>query len=364
MVKLRVSLDENGKPFRSEQPVFFRIPGEDGGYAAEAPSEFFLAHGGSILVMSNGYSVYTVNVADGYIYPVLFPGDRITYFDYEEVSSTVTLAFTKETEREDGSIGYSTWMSFYRLRENGSLDFIRKVESENFPEELALMEGSSVALSVNAETRVPEFGFFIGRNGSVCQVDLRGSEQKADGVVDVLGTVPELAVGESEVVSGREVSYNRAKRLLTVVKRGVRWDIRRPTMVRTGRPGRIRRPTMGRLHEPPAVVVIQLNKKNRIVDVRAMADEFTEKEGLSNLMVNGDEGILVAQTGEMYVLDFTDIDILQPRIIGNAGLRVDYIGRGVGPVSFVGVSSSQPGGGEGAESEVGALVLVKIRDAN
>jgi hypothetical protein len=365
VVKLRVSLDENGKPFISDQSVTFRIPGEDSEYAAEAPSEFFLAHGGSILVASNGYSVYTFDVADGYRYPVLFPGDRITYFDYEEVSGTVTLAFTKHVDREDGSIGYSTWMSFYRLRENGNLDLIRKVDRENFPEELALMEGSSVALSVNAESKSPEFGFFIGRNGSVCQIDLRASdgEPKSDGEVDVLGSVPELAVGESEVVSGREISYNRAKRLLTVVKRGVKWDVRRPSFVRRGRP-RVRRPSFVRKQEPPALVLIQLNKKNKMVGVRAMTEEFAEKEGLSNLMIDGDEGILVAQTGEMYSLDFSDIDSLQPRVIGNVGLRIDNIGRGVGQVKFVGVSSFQPGGGEGVEGETGALVLVKIRDAN
>jgi hypothetical protein len=366
IVKLRVSLDEDGKPFMSERPVSFTIPSEDGGDAVDAPSEFFLAYGGSILILTNGYSVYTYNVVDGYKYPVLFPGDRITSFDYEEVSNTVTLAFTRQEEREDGSIRYSTEVRFYRLRENGNLDLIRGVPREHFPDELALMEGSTVALSVNAESKVPEFGFFIGRDGSVCQIDLRVPDGagKADGVVDVLGIVPELAVGDSEVVSGREVSYNRARRLLTAIKKGVKWDVRRPSFVRVGRP-RVRRPSFVRLHEPPVLVVIQFNKKNKIVDVRAISDEFAEKEGLSNLMFEGDEGFIVAQTGELYSMDFTDISRLQPRVIGNVGLRVERIGKGLGQVNFVGVSSFRPG--EDVESSAngeGALVLVKVKAEN
>ena len=366
VAKLRVSLDENGKPYMSERPVLFGIPGEDGGDAVEAPSEFFLAHGGKILLLSNGYSVYTCDVADGYRYPVLFSGDRITYLDYEESSNTVIFGFTRQEEVEGGGVNYSTELRFYKLRDNGTLDLVRSVPRWNFPEELSLMEGSSVALSVNAESKLPEFGFFVGRNGSVCQVDLRNSEggKKDDGVVDVLGNVPELAVGESEVVSGREILYSRVRRLLSVVKRGVKWEVRRPTLVRTGRP-RVRRPTLGRKHESPAVVVIQLNKKNKIVAVRTMANEFAEKEGLSNLMFDGEfEGFIVAQTGELYLLDFTDIEDIQPRIIGSVGLRVDYINKGLGQVDLVGISSFQPGAEPGVAGEAGALVLAKVKMAD
>jgi hypothetical protein len=112
-------------------------------------------------------------------------------------------------------------------------------------------------------------------------------------------------------------------------------------------------------------VVIQFNKKNKIVDVRAISDEFAEKEGLSNLMFEGDEGFIVAQTGELYSMDFTDISRLQPRVIGNVGLRVERIGKGLGQVNFVGVSSFRPG--EDVESSAngeGALVLVKVKAEN
>ncbi len=362
VVKLRVSLDENGKPFMSEQPVTFGIPGEGGGDAVEAPSEFFLAHGGTILLVSNGYSVYSYNVVDGYQYAVLFSGDRITYMDYEDSSNTVILGFTKQEELEGGEVKYSTEISFYKLRDNGTMDLVRRVLRENFPEEMSLMEGSSVALSVNPESKSPEFGFFVGRNGAVCQIDLRNLEggKKDEGTVDILGTVPELAVGESEVVSGREVSYNRAKRVLSVVKRGTKWNVRRPTLVRTGRP-RVRRPTLGRKHEPPALVLVQLNRKNKIVGITSVVNEFAEKEGLSNLIFDGASGgVIVAQTGEMYFLDFADIGQLQPRIIGNVGTGVDHIGKGVGQVNFIGVSSFQPVVETGAAGGMGALVLVKV----
>lgn len=362
VARLRVSLDDDGKPYMLEQPVSIAVTDDDVDSVTPSSYEMFPAHEGELLILNDGYSIYSNNVIDGAKYPVRF-GNRITYLDYDETSHTIVAGFTRREESEEGEVSYSTELFFYRLNRSGIVDLIRRVPRENFPAGAALMEGSTVALSVNPENQKPDFGFFIGSDGSLCQVDLR-DEAGLDitrGTVDVMATVPELAVGEAEAISGREISFDRSKRMLYVVKKGVEWDIRRPSFARKGRPGRIRRPSFVRKSESPAIVVIQLNKRNKVVAIRVMAEEFIGKEGLSNLVFeSASEGFIVAQTGELYSLRSENINDIQLTAVGNFGLHVDRISKGLSPLSFIGVSSFQPGGENSLEA-AGALLFAKVK---
>jgi hypothetical protein len=339
IVHLHLNLDEDGKPFFDpDPPVTIPIQGHDSEFSEDAPSQFVLGRKGKILVYTNGKSIFTYNVITGDHYAVHFAED-VAYLDIDEETDTLFISLNRDQDQGEGGIGYTSEIMFYRLRDDGRVDLIKRVKEGIYGSPISLIPGSNAAIisSLASETGEyrPDLAFFIDSKGALCQVELRSAG--TDALAEEVEYYPDLAQSDSLTPSPRLITYNRARRALIIIKRGFVWDIRRPTF---NRPGHIRRPTFARGNEPASLVLVQLNKKNRVVKGRVFSDEFAESGGLSNHLFNEDKIIVAGFDGNLYSVEFTDdLGDMKPVSIGELGTRVEFISNSGTSTVYVAINS-------------------------
>jgi hypothetical protein len=361
LVHTHLNLESDGKPaFAADAPVPIRIKGNGTEYAADAPIDFALGHSGRILVFTNGSSIFTYDVVKGDFYPVVIDysiDNVISFLGIDEASNTLIVATSKRIEGIEGGVKFTSELYFYKLEKDGTVNSIKRLLPVEFGEGIFLSAGSNAAISWDANTETPEYAYFVTNDGAVCQVDLR--TRNIPGVIERVAFLPEVAQGEGLEPGPVTVNYDRTKRLLTAVKRGTFWNIRRPSFVERG--GRIRRPSFAQFDGAAAIALVQFNKKNRVVGQRIFDKVFGKENRISNL-VAGQSGIgLVAtHSGLLFALDTTGaLDQTNVSLIGEIGSRIDFISYNAVRQNLAAVSSCQLE--EGSQGLVpGSLLFARV----
>lgn len=362
IVHTHLNLESDGRPaFAPDNPVPIRIKGNGTEYAADAPIDFALGHSGRILVFTNGSSIFTYDVVKGDFYPVVIDysiDNVISFLDIDEASNTLIVATSKRIEGIEGGVKFTSELYFYKLEKDGTVNSIKRLLPVEFGEGIFLSAGSNAAISWDPNTETPEYGYFVTNDGALCQVDLR--TKNIPGVIERVALLPELAQAEGLEPGPVTVNYERGKRLLTVVKRGTFWNIRRPSFIE--RSGRIRRPSFSQFEGSAAIALVQFNKKNRIVGQRVFDKVFGKENRISNL-VAGQTGIALVAThsGMLFALDTTTgtIDRAEVNQIGEIGSRIDYIAYNAGRQNLAAVSSCHLEEGN-PEMVPGSLLFARV----
>lgn len=361
---LRVHLGDDGKPVLGT-PVSFDIRGlNEDDVAHDAPTDMALGLNGNVLVFTNGKSVYTYTLQEGYIkelamvaLPDYLNGDRVTYVGVENETNILTIATNRKVATDSG-LRDSSELWFYSLNANGTVDLLNLISGDKFPEATFIAPGSNVVVAPFNNDFA--FAYFVTSNGSLSQVQVPlNALGKIDGTIKVLETYDSLAQADPGESTPRVISFDPATRLLGMVKRGKMFKIRRPTF---GKPGRIRRPTFAHINESPALVVAQLNKKHKLVDRRVFVDEFAPDDGLSNLALGEDSSLLVATfAGNLLRLEAGD-DLAQSKFaqLGQIGNRVDYLAYNSARSSVVAINSFDSTDEHLSIIEPGSVNIVKL----
>jgi hypothetical protein len=317
----------DGKPaFDADFVVPIHIKGINSDYTENAPTDFALGHDGRILVFTNGSWIFTYDVVKGTPYTLVIdndPENLISYLDVEPTSNTIIVATSRRIEGAEGGVKFESELSFHELEENGTTNKIKELRPEQFGEGIYLSPGSNAAVSADPITGTAEFGYFVTNDGSLCQVDLRAEGDV--GRIERLAVLPEMAQAEGFEPGPVTVSFDRSKRLLTIVKRGTFTRIRRPGYLERG--GRIRRPGYIEYDGSAAVAIVQLNKKNRVIGQRVFDKVFGKENRLSNLVAgrNG-VGLIATYSGLLYALDSSaSLDQASVTFVGSISSRIERI---------------------------------------
>ena len=340
LVHIRLNLDATGKPaFDPDGAVPIRIKGRDSDYTEDAPIDFALGHGGNILVFTNGSLIFTYDVLKGDFYPVVIdlnPENVISYLDIDE-SNTLTVATSRRIEGREGEVKYTSDLYFYNLGKEGAVNLIRHLSPESFGEGIFLSAGSNAVVSWDPNTGAVEYGYFMTNDGSLCQVDLKNRDARS--VIERIALLPEFAQSGDAEPGPVSVKFDRAKKLVTIVKQGGFSKIRRPTFVE--RSGRIRRPTFTQFDSPAVIGLVQLSKKNRVVGQRVFDKLFGKEYRISNLVSGqGAVGLVSTYSGLVFAVDSSvSLDRASVNFIGELGPRIDYIAYNPSRQSLMAISS-------------------------
>ncbi|HVG20088.1 MAG TPA: hypothetical protein VNI02_13640, partial [Blastocatellia bacterium] len=311
------------------------IKGVESENSSDAPLDFALAHKGSLLLFTNGASIFSYNIGKGYVYKVdiVPPEDfnedsKISYLDIDKATDTLIVCWNKAEKSEGDGVKTSSELSFYGVDSDGTLPFMRRTYSYNFVEGTALTPGSSVAITSTSakddpDKLVADFAYFVTNDGSLCQIDFDGQAN-----VKQLRKFDELAQPDSGEGSPRVVKYDAAKRVIGIVKQGFTAQIRRPS---NGRPGRnkgiVRALNAYTPTEQPAFALVKLGKKNKVVSSQVFVDGFKNEVGLSNFVYGDDSQWLVStHSGQLFSLGLSnDPAEMQLQKVAEIGSRIQYI---------------------------------------
>ncbi|HLG13777.1 MAG TPA: hypothetical protein VJH03_04515 [Blastocatellia bacterium] len=373
-----LNLDDDGKPVFGNA-ISFPIKGRGNDeHCSDAPIDFVVGAKGKILVFTNGASIFTYSVGEGYIYRVDFGLDqyygaenRIASINLDDATSTLMVSLIRRDPTGDGGIAYSHELKFYTLNGDGTVDLIKQVVSEPTTERSRLTPNSNVETSSDPDDPSSEFlALFISNDGSLCRVDLRYRDEDGDGVIDRnidasverIEKYPELARGNTEGSSPRHLSFDRPHKLLSAVKRGRVVNIKRPI---SSRPGGIKRPISVHLTESPSLVLAQLNgKKNKVVREKVFDLEFKDEVALSNVVFDPDNSVLLLSTytGRLYSIDLLPgVDAATEALLGEIGSRVESLSSNAGGSTIVAISSYDTNE-EGVDiTQPGSVVVVRLQ---
>ncbi len=333
IAQMQLNLDDNGKPIFGSVVSIIRIPGRGTPSSSDAPNEFVMARKGDYLLFSNSASLFSFNVVTGFLHEYPFVdqtkyelGTRISFFDVDVPSDTLSVSITSKEDLGNGVFQYSSEIKFYRFEANATITSLKEVNSDGFPKGLSMAPGSNLAVSSDSETGVADFAYLLANDGSICQVDLRG--ESLSGTVKVIQTFPDLAVTDPENSSPRIIGYDSARRMVTAVKRGYRTEIVRPLNDRPGALRRIVRPlNITRATEPPSLVMARLNRKGKLISSNVYSGGLEEEYGLSNFVTDGvSTGYIATYTGKLFMISIAggneQADLV---MIGDLGPRVNRI---------------------------------------
>lgn len=374
---LHVNLDDNGKPIFDPNVIIIDIKGVDSDHCSDAPVDFALAHKGGLLLFTNGASIFSYNIGQGYVYKVdIVPpnyfneNSSISYLDIDKATDTLIVCWNRKEKGEGDVVKTSSELSFYAIDSDGTLPLKKRAYAYSFVEGTSLTAGSSVAITStpskdqdHPDQLVPDNAYFVTNDGSLCQIDFSDSAISAS--VKQLRKFDDLAASGPDDASPRILKYDPAKRVIGIVKQGFTAQIRRPSNGRRGRPGSIARAlnTYSPV-EQPAFALVKLGKKNKIVSSQVFVDAFKDEIGLSNFVYGNDSQWLVsAHSGKLFSLglsnDPAETDIQMLAEIGSRIDRIDYFGiRG----SVVAISSFESDV-EGVNiTSPGSLVVARMGD--
>jgi hypothetical protein len=339
---LRLNLDDTGKPvFGSVVAVDIQGIGQE--FTGEAPLDFGFGRDGELMVFTNGASVFSYNLDQGYLYEVgIVPeteysadDDSISFLDVDPATNVVTVCWNRKVLNKENVARVSSEISFYRLGEKGTFEILKRVYPDQLPEGVGLANGSNVTiLSDSTDT---ELALFATNDGSLCSVDLR-----ADGVqatVKRMYEFPELARASETDTSPIIVQYDSSKRTIGIVKPGFTVQISRPS---NGKKGRISRPSNMHINSaPPVLAMARLGKKNRVMSTTSFSEQFKGDGGLSNFVDGQDSQWLISTySGNLYSVDVaSELPDSRLTLRGQVGSRVERIDYYANRSSIVSINS-------------------------
>lgn len=360
---VKLSEDAGGKPV-FDNNVVIEIPGVSDKRTSDAPLDLAFSGAGDVLVFTNGASVFSFNVVEGFlqevkvIAPEAYSADNaITFLDVDQATNIVSICVNRQTELGGEVLTRSSELSFYRLNQFGSFQPLAHLAEDSFAEGEALASGSNVTIMSDSGKEGSATALFITNTGSLCALDLGGD---ASASVRRLYTYRELADLGGANSSPITIKYDSSQRLIGIVRSGFTIQISRPT---NGKHGRISRPTNIHIASgTPVLALAKLNKKNKLSSVNSFSADFVEEGGLSNFVAGQDAQWLISTySGKLYSVNLTDdAKDTSLELVGSIGSNVDRIDYYSDRSSIVAMNSFTPDQ-EGIQmASRGSLVVVRL----
>lgn len=324
---VHMNLDDKGKPlFDTIVPI--DIKGVSGGFASDAPQDFALSTNGSLMVFTNGASIFSYDLNQGYlnVLPIVssteYGADNtISFLDVDQATNVVSVCWNKKDVDADGAGSVSSDLSFYQLEKGGTFTPMKHVSTSQFPKGTALSRGSNVVVVSDTDSD-SEFALFTRSDGSLCSVDL-----KSDGLagsVKQLYTFSEMAQTDTADATRLVVQYDSLTRTIGIVKPGFVIQISRPS---NGKKGRISRPSNIQTLSAPVLAMAKLSKKGKVGSVNLFTNEFDGEGGLSNFVSwQGSQWLISTYSGKLFSAGIqSDLQNSQLQYMGSIGARVERI---------------------------------------
>ena len=367
---IHINLDDNGKPTFGNV-VMIDIAGVGEETTPDAPDDFALAFNGGLLVFTNGASVFTYDLNQGYLYHVDLvkpeaydAGSRIAYLDVNAATNTL-MVYWNSQQGEEGNIKTSTELSFYHLDKGGTMQLKKRVFAENFAESVYVAAGSNIELVGNQESTgefLPgAYAFVATSDGNLSQIDVTGKEVPT--TLKPLVQFDGMASAEGAEGSSRLLKYDPTKRTVGIVMQGFRSQIRKPINDRRGRVGSVVRSlSLFNAVESPTLAVARLNKNfSKVISSRVYTDEFRGEDGLTRL-IDGQSGqwLLATHSGKVLGLSTSNpIDSTDLNLLTEVGPRTGRIAYSNSRDSVVAINSFRLDASQEQIAEAGALVLAR-----
>ena len=367
---VRLNLGDNGKPVIDPTVISFDIEGVGGESSADAPADLALGRNGNYLVFTNGASLFTYRLDQGYIYKVdlVHPSEygadnAISYLAIDKDTNVLSVYSNKKTVDEEGTEHDQSEISFYRLEDDGSLTLLKRAYSEDLPGGAALTPGSNVVVYADLEKPDLQHALFVTSDGSLCQVDL--STDGLSAVVRQLAIFPELAKQDQDDDGPRLVKYDASKRVVGIVSQGYTAQIARPA---NGKRGRIARPAnLHVLTSQPVVAVAKFGKKSKVTSRNVFSDDFVDQGGLSALLYLADNGewLTSSYSGNLYsIAALGDFEKSRPQLIAEIAPRIERLDYLASRDSLVAVQSCAADDDGLRLTEPGSVAIGKVISAD
>ena len=365
---LRLNLDDSGKPVFGSSVVAVDIHGIGNQFTAEAPLDFGFGREGELMVFTNGASVFSYNLDQGYLYEVgIVPAteynadeDSISFLDVDPATNVVTVCWNRKVLNNENVASVSSEISFYRLGEKGTFEILKRVYPDQLPEGVGLANGSNV--TIFSDSADSEVALFATNDGSLCSVDLGTDGVQA--IVKRMYEFPELARASESDTSPLIVRYDSSKRTIGIVKPGFTVQISRPS---NGRKGRISRPSNMHINSAePVLAMARLGKKNKVVSTSLFSEEFRGDGGLSNFVDGEDSQWLISTySGNLFVVDVeSELPDSRLTLRGQVGSRVERIDYYSNRSSIVAINSFTLEENGMQVATPGSLVVGRLSDAS
>jgi hypothetical protein len=322
---VHMNLDDKGKPLFDTNIVPIDIKGVSGGYASDAPQYFALGANGNLMVFTNGASIFSYDLNQGYLNELpIVPSkeysadDTISFLDVDQSTNVVSVCWNNKTTSEDGDVSVSSQLSFYQLEKGGTFSLMKHVSSDDFPNGTALSGGSNIAIVSDNDS---EFAVFARSDGSLCSVDLQSDG--VDASLKQLTKFSELAQPNAVDAGRLVVQYDSSTRAIGIVSPGFVIQISRPI---NGKKGRISRP-INVTSATPVLAIGKLSKKNKVASVNVFTQEFDGEGGLSNFVSwQGSEWLISTYSGKLFSAGIpSDLKNSELQYVGPIGSRVERI---------------------------------------
>ena len=364
---LRVGEDDAGKPVLDNNVVAIRIPGVSSAHTSDAPLDMAFSSAGDALVFTNGASVYSFNLAEGFLQEVNVidpkdygPNNTISFLSVDQTTNIVSVGRTRKSIGKGEIVTASSDLVFYWLNQFGSFQPLKQLGSDAFMDGEALGTGSNIVIMWDPDKDTSETALFITNFGALCSLDLRS----ADATLRRLYTYPELVEGDPTNSSPITLRYDAALRTIGIVKPGFTIQISRPT---NGKRGRISRPTnIHIMSGTPLLALARLNKKGKVGSVASFSGAFADEGGLSNTVSGqGSELLVSTYSGKLYSVSLPD-DLAGStlRFVTDIGSNVDQIDYYSDRNSIVAINSFTPDDGGFRMASRGSLVVARISQTN
>jgi len=324
---VHMNLDDKGKPLFDTSIVPIDIKGVSGGYASDAPQDFALSTNGSLMVFTNGASIFSYDLNQGYLNELpIVPTkeydaeDTISFLDVDQATNVVSVCWNKKVADAEGTASLSSELSFYQLEKGGTFTPMKHVSANQFPKQTALSRGSNITIVSDPDSD-SEFALFTRSDGSLCCVDL-----KSDGLVasvKQLYTFSEMAQTNTAEGSRLLVQYDSSTRTIGIVSPGFVIQISRPI---NGKKGRISRP-INIASANPVLGMAKLSKKGKVTSVNLFTHEFEGEGGLSNFVSwQGSQWLISTYSGKLFSAGIpSDLQNSALQFMGPIGARVERI---------------------------------------
>ena len=361
--------DSDGTPKFDNNVVLIDIPRASNKRSGSAPLYFAVSGQGDLLVFTNGATVYSYNLIEGYIQELGIvdasdygANDSISYLNVDPATNIVSICRNREISDKSSQTVTTSELSFYRLGQYGSFQLLKHVNPEDFPDGAALAAGSNVAIVSDPDKESSAIATFVTRDGSLCTVDL--DDEGTSTTARRINKFQELAQNDDSDSSPVLVSYDSGSKAIGIVKPGFTVQISRPS---NGRRGRISRPSNIHIASgQPVFAMARLNKKNKVSSAKAFTDAFKDEGGLSNF-VSGDNSqwLISTYSGNLYSVSLGD-DLKDSTLglIGPLGSNVDRIDYYSDRASLVAISSFTLDPDGIRMSTPGSLVVVKLSQSS
>jgi hypothetical protein len=362
---LHLNLGDNGKPIVDSTVISFDIQGVGGEpHSADAPTDIALGAKGNHLVFTNGASIFTYSLDQGYLYKVdlVHPSEygvdnSISYLGVDKDTNVLSVYSTRKTVDKDNVSHDQSEISFYKLVDDGTLTLLKRAYAEDLPEGASLTPGSNIAVYSDPDKPDIQYALFVTNDGSLLQVDLH-----TDGLavnVRQMIVFPAIAQQSPDDTSPRLVKYDASKRVVGIVSQGYTTRIARPV---NGRRGRIARPVNVNLGQP-VLAVAKFGKKGRVISRNVFSEEFTDQGGLSELVSvpDSNEWLMATYAGKLFSASTSaNFEESSPQLIGEIAPRTERLDYLASRSSIVAVQSCAAGS-DGLEiTEPGSVAVGKL----